>query len=87
MSLGAQGMIVSNRNNLKLRNTYRKPRILGAAQKVDTRYSNDIIPKAELSSARMIKVQRIRQNRTIAYLGFIGLSIIIVYLIISALLF
>ena len=87
MSLGAQGMIVSNRNNLKLRKIHRKPKILGAAQKVDTRYSNDIIPKAELSSARMKKVQRIRQNRTIAYSVIIGLTIIIVYLIISAILF
>ena len=87
MSLGAQGMIVSNRNNLKLRNTYRKPRILGAAQKVDTRYSNDINPKVELSSTRMIKVQRIRQNRTIAYSVIIGLTIITVYLIIRAFLF
>jgi len=77
-------MIISNRNNLELRKIYRKPKILGAAQKVVTRYSNDINPKVELSSARMEKVQRIRQNRTIAYSVVIGSSIIIVYLIISA---
>ncbi len=80
-------MIVSNRNNLKLRNTYRKPRILGAAQKVDTRYSNDINPKVELSFAGLKKVQRIRQNRTIAYSVAIGISIFIAYLIMMAILF
>ena len=55
-------MIMSNRNNLRLRKIYRKPKNLGVAQKVDTAYSKDINPKVALSSTRLKRVQRIRQN-------------------------
>jgi hypothetical protein len=56
MSLGAQGMIVSNRNNLKLLKIYRKPKMLGVFQKVDNRHSYDINPKAALPLTKWRKV-------------------------------
>ena len=87
MALGAQWMIMSNRNNLRLRKIYRKPKNLGVAQKVDTAYSKDINPKVALSSTRLKRVQRIRQKQTIVYSACIVVSILMAFEIMRALLF
>ena len=67
MSLGAQGMIVSNRNNLMLHNAYRKPKMLGTYSKINSKYRHEIGVKVELSSSGMKKVQRVRFKRNIAF--------------------
>lgn len=87
MAVGTQWMIMSNRNNLKLRKIHRKPKILGLAQKVDTAYSKDINPKAELSSTRLKRVQRIRQKQTIVHSAYLAASILMTYKIMVALMF
>ena len=87
MALGAQWMIMSNRNNLRLRKIYRKPKNLGVAQKVDTAYSKDINPKVALPSTRLKRVQRIRQKQTIVYSAWIVVSILMAYKIMAAILF